>query len=121
MVIFREPSGHRMVTTPVRRVLGEFGEPDIYVETENSVYRLRVRAGRRRAVDSARAASSKVEPCQVFAASPIREMNVAVKAAARSCRNPGRDGQERDCTEERLMPSLHRATLALFWAPSVKR
>jgi hypothetical protein len=45
MVIFREPSGHRMVTTPVRRVLGEFGEPDIYVETENSVYRLRVRSG----------------------------------------------------------------------------
>ena len=27
MVIFREPTGHRMVTTPVRRVLGEFGEP----------------------------------------------------------------------------------------------
>ena len=43
MVIFREPTGHRMVTTPVRRVLGEFGEPDIYVETENSVYRLRLR------------------------------------------------------------------------------
>jgi hypothetical protein len=26
-------------------VLGEFGEPDIYVETDNSVYRLRVRSG----------------------------------------------------------------------------
>jgi hypothetical protein len=45
MVIFREPTGHRMVTTPVRRVLGEFSEPEIYVETENSVYRLRFRAG----------------------------------------------------------------------------
>ena len=45
MVIFREPTGHRMVTTPVRRVLGEFGEPEIYVETENSVYRIRFRAG----------------------------------------------------------------------------
>ncbi len=44
MVIFRDPSGHRMVTTPVRRVLSEFGSPDIYVETENSVYRLRLRA-----------------------------------------------------------------------------
>ena len=44
MVIFRDPSGHRMVTTPVRRVLSEFGSPDIYVETENSVYRLRLRS-----------------------------------------------------------------------------
>jgi len=25
MVIFRDPTGHRMVTTPVRRVLSEFG------------------------------------------------------------------------------------------------
>ena len=41
MVIFRDPTGHRMVTTPIRRVLSEFGAPDIYVETENSVYRLR--------------------------------------------------------------------------------
>lgn len=45
MVIFRDPSGHRMVTTPVRRVLSEFGASDIYVETENSVYRLRFRSG----------------------------------------------------------------------------
>jgi hypothetical protein len=40
MVIFRDPSGHRMVTTPVKRVLSD---PDLgaaYVETENSVYRL---------------------------------------------------------------------------------
>ena len=56
MVIFREPTGHRMVTTPVRRVLGEFGEPDIYVETENSVYRLRVRVGNLSA-ESAKAVS----------------------------------------------------------------
>lgn len=40
MVIFRDPNGHRMVTTPVRRVLGELGGERVYVETENSVYRL---------------------------------------------------------------------------------
>ena len=40
MVIFRDPHGHRMITTPVRRVLGEPGETTLYVETENSVYRL---------------------------------------------------------------------------------
>ena len=42
MVIFRDPNGHRMVTTPVRRVLSDSdGEGEIlYVETENSVYRL---------------------------------------------------------------------------------
>jgi hypothetical protein len=40
MVIFRDPNGHRMVTTPVRRVLGEIGRDTLYVETENSVYRL---------------------------------------------------------------------------------
>ena len=40
MVIFRDPNGHRMVTTPVRRVLGELGRDTLYVETENSVYRL---------------------------------------------------------------------------------
>jgi hypothetical protein len=42
MVIFRDPNGHRMVTTPVRRVLSDSdgdGET-LYVETENSVYRL---------------------------------------------------------------------------------
>jgi hypothetical protein len=42
MVIFRDPNGHRMVTTPVRRVLSHSdgdGET-LYVETENSVYRL---------------------------------------------------------------------------------
>src|SRR4029078_6685249 len=38
MVIFRDPNGHRMVTTPVRRVLGDAGGDQIYVETENSVY-----------------------------------------------------------------------------------
>jgi hypothetical protein len=40
MVIFRDPHGHRMITTPVRRVLGEPEEGTLYVETENSVYRL---------------------------------------------------------------------------------
>ena len=40
MVIFRDPNGHRMVTTPVRRVLGDFGGETVYVETENSVYRI---------------------------------------------------------------------------------
>ena len=40
MVIFRDPHGHRMITTPVKRVLGEPGETTLYVETENSVYRL---------------------------------------------------------------------------------
>ena len=45
MVIFRDPNGHRMVTTPVRRVLGEFGAGDIFVETENSVYKLTFRSG----------------------------------------------------------------------------
>ena len=42
MVIFRDPNGHRMITTPVRRVLGEPGGRMIYVETENSVYRLEI-------------------------------------------------------------------------------
>ncbi len=45
MVIFRDPNGHRMVTTPVRRVLGEFSAGDIYVETDNSVYKLTFRSG----------------------------------------------------------------------------
>jgi len=40
MVIFRDPTGHRMVTTPVKRVLGEPDRGSIYVETENSVYRI---------------------------------------------------------------------------------
>jgi hypothetical protein len=40
MVIFRDPHGHRMITTPVKRVLGEPGGTTLYVETENSVYRL---------------------------------------------------------------------------------
>jgi hypothetical protein len=40
MVIFRDPHGHRMITTPVRRVLGEPQGQTLYVETENSVYRL---------------------------------------------------------------------------------
>ena len=40
MVIFRDPHGHRMITTPVRRLLGESDEGTLYVQTENSVYRL---------------------------------------------------------------------------------
>jgi hypothetical protein len=40
MVIFRDPNGHRMITTPVRRILGEQDGGSLYVETENSVYRL---------------------------------------------------------------------------------
>lgn len=42
MVIFRDPHGHRMITTPVKRVLGEPEGNMIYVETENSVYRLEI-------------------------------------------------------------------------------
>jgi hypothetical protein len=52
MVIFRDPNGHRMVTTPVRRVLGEFGSEEVYVETENSVYKLTFRSGSRAASKS---------------------------------------------------------------------
>jgi hypothetical protein len=43
MVIFRDPNGHRMVTTPVKRVLGELEGDRVYVETENSVYQLTFR------------------------------------------------------------------------------
>ena len=42
MVIFRDPHGHRMITTPVRRVLGEPEGQMLYVETENSVYRIEI-------------------------------------------------------------------------------
>ena len=44
MVIFRDPNGHRMVTTPVRRMLGALEGDKLYVETENSVYLLTFRA-----------------------------------------------------------------------------
>lgn len=40
MVIFRDPHGHRMVTTPIRRVFGEPEGNPLYVQTDNSVYRL---------------------------------------------------------------------------------
>jgi hypothetical protein len=59
MVIFRDPNGHRMVTTPVRRVLGEFGAGDIYVETENSVYKLTFRSSTSSAAQVAPRASAK--------------------------------------------------------------
>src|SRR5690606_16474565 len=42
MVIFRDPHGHRMITTPVKRVLSESDSNKLYVETENSVYRLEI-------------------------------------------------------------------------------
>lgn len=40
MVIFRDPHGHRMLTTPVKRIFGNPDTHNLYVETENSVYRL---------------------------------------------------------------------------------
>ena len=42
MVIFRDPNGRRMVTTAVRRVLTTEERRLMYVETENSVYRLAI-------------------------------------------------------------------------------
>jgi hypothetical protein len=47
MVIFRDPHGHRMITTAVKRILGEPEGGSIYVETENSVYRLTFHADAR--------------------------------------------------------------------------
>ena len=43
MVLFRDPNGRRMVTTAVRRILKSDDEDTLYVETENSVYRLLIR------------------------------------------------------------------------------
>jgi hypothetical protein len=43
MVIFRDPNGRRMVTTAVRRVLTTGEDNILYVETENSVYRIAIR------------------------------------------------------------------------------
>jgi hypothetical protein len=43
MVIFRDPNGRRMVTTAVRRVLTASEANVLYVETENSVYRISIR------------------------------------------------------------------------------
>ena len=40
LVIFRDESGNRMVTTPVRRILNSSDSRVLYVETDNSVYRL---------------------------------------------------------------------------------
>ena len=40
MVLFRDPNGRRMVTTAVRRILGGSDDGVLYVETENSVYRI---------------------------------------------------------------------------------
>jgi len=44
MVIFRDPNGHRMITTPVRRVLSDGDGDTLWVETDNSVYRLEFHA-----------------------------------------------------------------------------
>ena len=55
MVIFRDPNGHRMVTTPVKRVLGDAAGESLYVETENSVYLLTFRAEPARTVSRAAA------------------------------------------------------------------
>lgn len=49
MVIFRDPNGRRMVTTAVRRVLTTSETNVLYVETENSVYRLSIRETRQAA------------------------------------------------------------------------
>ena len=54
MVIFRDPNGHRMITTPVRRILGEPEGGTVYVETENSVYRLTFHGGAKAASSAAR-------------------------------------------------------------------
>jgi len=43
MVLFRDPNGRRMVTTSVRRVLTTEDDGTVYVETENSVYRISIR------------------------------------------------------------------------------
>lgn len=40
LVLFREDAGSRMVTTPVLRVMGS--DRVIFIETENSLYRLEV-------------------------------------------------------------------------------
>ena len=42
MVIFRDPHGHHMVTTMVQRVFTTSERSMLYVETENSVYRLKI-------------------------------------------------------------------------------
>jgi hypothetical protein len=59
MVIFRDPNGHRMVTTPVKRVLGDQGSETLFVETENSVYQLTFRAEPVRAMPRAAAGGGK--------------------------------------------------------------
>jgi hypothetical protein len=42
MVLFRDLHGRRMITSPVRRVLRTDERFVFYIETENSVYRLRM-------------------------------------------------------------------------------
>lgn len=45
MVLFRDPNGRRMVTTAVRRILAGSDDGVLYVETENSVYRIMMDEG----------------------------------------------------------------------------
>ncbi len=40
LVIYRDPTGRRMITSAVRRVLTTEDENVLYIETDNSVYKL---------------------------------------------------------------------------------
>ena len=57
MVIFRDPNGRRMVTTAVRRVLMTSESNVLYVETENSVYRISIACSSTRRATDGRACS----------------------------------------------------------------
>ena len=89
MVIFRDPNGHRMVTTPVRRVLGDAGGDQIYVETENSVYLLTFRAEPLREMPHALAAVTQQPTAQGLSDRLIRALARADRAhppiAHRAC------------------------------------
>ena len=53
MVIFRDPHGHRMITTPVQRILGDPEGSMVFVETSNSVYRIEIHGTLQPALDGA--------------------------------------------------------------------
>ena len=98
MVIFRDPNGHRMVTTPVRRVLGDAGGDQIYVETENSVYLLTFRAEPLREMPHALAAVTQQPPAQglryrLIRASSRPRRRSPVSHRARFCRRFDDDGR----------------------------
>lgn len=42
LVLYRDRDGRRMVTTAIRRLLRTESEQILYIETENSVYRLHI-------------------------------------------------------------------------------